>query len=200
MSILTIKRSLPIIVAVFAVALVLPATLAVRNVGAHGEAGGDDHPHEVAPTAAQENREAARGRLDDARLRACENRQKAIANIMARLSDRGQKQTELFTAIAERTQQFYVSTGRSVANYDALVADVAAKRTAAQAAVSAVTDTGAKFACDTEDPKATATVFRDSLRAEIDALKAYKTAVKNLIVGVRSAQGQAASADNGGTQ
>lgn len=199
MSKLTIKRSLPVIVAVFAVALLLPATLAVRNVGAHGDAGGDDHAHEAVPTAAQENREAARGRLDDARLRACENRQKAIVNIMARLSDRGQKQLELFTAIAERTQQFYASTGRNAANYDALVADVAAKRTAAQAAVSTVTDAGAKFACDAEDPKGIATTFRDSLKAEIDALKAYKTAVKNLIVGVKSAQGQAA-ANNGGAQ
>lgn len=195
----TIKRSLPVIVAVFAVALLLPATLAVRNVGAHGDAGVDDH-QEATQTAAQENREAARGRLDDARLKACENRQKVIVNIMARLSDRGQKQLELFTEIAERTQQFYASTGRNAANYDALVADVAAKRTAAQAAVSTVTDAGAKFACDAEDPKGIATAFRDSLKAEIDALKAYKTAVKNLIVGVKSAQGQAASGDNGGTQ
>lgn len=196
----TIKRSLPFIVALFAVALLLPATLAVRNVGAHGDAGGDDHAHEAVPTAAQENREAARGRLDDARQRACENRQKAITNIMARISDRGQKQLELFTLIAERTQQFYASMGRNVGNYDALVADVAAKRTVAQAAVSAVATSSDTFACDGEDPKGVATIFRDNLKSEIEALKAYKTAVKNLIVGVKSAQGQAASAENGGSR
>ncbi|MES2971284.1 MAG: hypothetical protein V4702_03125 [Patescibacteria group bacterium] len=148
---------------------------------------------EAAQTNAEERREAAQTRLADAKLKACQNREKAITNIMARLADRGTKQLDVFTKISERTQEFYTSKGKVLSNYDALVAEVNTKKAAAETAVDTIKNTSVEFACDGEDPKGVVSAFKESLKAEITALKDYKTAVKNLIVGVKSVQGTTSS-------
>src|SRR6185369_3265620 len=105
-----------------------------------------------------------------------------------RIATRGQKQLDLFSTIAERTETFYTNKGKTLSNYDALVADVNAKKAAAQTTVDATKTAVTVFKCDGTDPKGAAASFKDALKNEIDALKAYKTAVKNLIVGVKSVQ------------
>lgn len=144
---------------------------------------------EVAQTAAQT-------RLADAKLKACQNRETAINNILSRIADRGQKQLDLFSTIATRTETFYTNKGKTLSNYDALVADVNAKKAVAQTAVNTVKSNSVSFKCDGTDPKGAAASFKDSLKSEIAALKDYKTAVKNLIVGVKSVQGTASSTGN----
>ena len=135
-------------------------------------------------------------KLSDAKLKACQNRQKAITNIMTRMADRGQKQLDLFSTIATRTETFYTTKGKTLSNYDALVADVTAKKAAAQTEVDALKANSVSFKCDGTDPKGMADSFKTQLKAEILALKEYRTSVKNLIVGVKSVQGSTASADN----
>lgn len=151
----------------------------------------------MAQTTATEKKEAAQTRLADTKLKACQNREKAITNIMARMADRGQKQVDLFGKISDRTQAFYTDKGKTLGNYDALVADVAAKRADAQTAVDATKATSVEFKCDRTDPKGVAARFKEQLKAQNTALKAYKTAVKDLIVGVKSVQGATASTKNG---
>lgn len=141
---------------------------------------------EVAQTAAQT-------RLADAKLKACQNREKAINNILARIADRGSKQIDVFNKIAQRTEAFYTTKGKTLSTYDALVADVNAKKAVAQTAVDTVKSSSVSFKCDGTDPKGAAASFKDSLKSEIAALKDYKTAVKNLIVGVKSVQGTTSS-------
>ncbi len=135
-----------------------------------------------------ERKAAAETRLSEAKLKACENRQTAIKNIMTRISDRGQKQITLFGKIAERVQAFYVDKGRTLENYDALVANATETKEAAQAAVDATEATAVEFSCDGENPKGIAETFKTNLNAQKTALKDYKTAVKDLIVGVKSVQ------------
>lgn len=135
-----------------------------------------------------ERKEAAKAKLANAKLKACQNREKNINNIMSRISDRGQKQLDLFTKISERTQKFYTDKGKTLVNYDALVADVNDKKEAAQITVDAIKEMSVTFKCDGADPKGVVSSFKDSLKSEIAALKAYKTSVKNLIVGVKSVQ------------
>ncbi len=148
---------------------------------------GRDKMH-AAREQANERAVAAKARLSDAKLKRCEARQKAITNIMARISDRGQKQLDLFTTIAGRVETFYAEKGNTVENYDSLVAEVSAKKEAAQTAVSAIQTAETDFACDGENPHGVVNGFKSSLKQEITALKEYRTAVKNLIVGVKSAQ------------
>lgn len=139
---------------------------------------------------------AVQTRLADAKLKACQNREKAINNIMARIADRGSKQLDVFNKIAQRTETFYTTKGKTLSNYDALVADVNTKRVAAQTAVDAVKVNSVTFKCDSTDPKGAAQLFKDGIKARTVALKNYKTAVKNLIVSVKSVQGTTTSTDN----
>lgn len=135
-----------------------------------------------------ERKEAAQKRLTEAKMTACEKHEEKITAMMTRIADRGQKQIDLFTTISERTQQFYEDKGNVLSNYDTLVAETAAKKEAAQAAIDSVKASSAEFSCDGEDPRGAATAFKENLKLKIEALQAYRASVKDLIVGVKSVQ------------
>lgn len=135
-----------------------------------------------------ERREQGQARLEEAKLKACQNREKVIQNIMARMADRGTKQLDVISNISERVQTFYVDQGNTLANYDALVAEVIAKEEAAQTAVDTVKNSSDDFVCDGDDPRAVADGFKVDAQVMREALKEYKTAVKDLVAGVKSVQ------------
>jgi len=183
---------------VFAVAAANPhANAEAQSAAQSADETGQTNPNKPADPDSQGTTKSAA-----AKLKSCQNREKAINNIMTRIAGRGQKQLDLFTSIATKTEKFYTDKGKTLSNYDALVADVNAKQTAAQTAVDAVKADSVTFKCDGTDPKGAASSFKAALKSEISALKDYKTAVKNLIVRVKSVQGTTTSADQttGGTQ
>jgi len=139
--------------------------------------------------------------LATAQLRACQNRERAINNIMARIGDRGTKQISVFSTIATRTEAFYTKQGKTLSNYDSLVAATDTAKTKAQTDLAAM-KTNNTLNCTSSDPKGTVSAFKASLQLEIADLKAFRTAVKNLIVGVKSVQGaeSSSSATNQGSQ
>lgn len=197
-----IKNSLVTTMAVFSFAMALPVVAGALPARAAEAQAAAQEKQAAAQTAASDKREVAQTRSADAKLKACQNHEKAVTNIMARIANRGQKQTDLFTKIADRTEAFYTNKGKTLSNYDVLVADVTAKKTDAQAAVDATKATSVEFKCDGTDPKGVASTFKEQLKTQNDALKAYKTAVKNLIVGVKSVQSTTAAAQSstGGDQ
>jgi hypothetical protein len=125
--------------------------------------------------------------LAEAQLKACQNRETAINNIMARIVDRGTKQIGVFDTIATRTETFYVAKGKTLANYSTLVATVNAAHSKAEADLSAMKTTDS-IDCASADPKGSVLSFKTNLKLEISDLNMYKTAVKNLIVAVKSVQ------------
>lgn len=177
--------------------------LAVADMNSHASGQpteANEEPHDLVKPASSNKPEEADSsgttKLADAKLRACQNREAAINNILGRISDRSQKQLDLFTSIATKTETFYTNKGKTLSNYSALVADVNAKKAAAQSAVDAIKSDSVTFKCDGTDPKGAVTSFKDALKTETSALKDYKTSVKNLIVGVKSVQGTTTSTDN----
>jgi hypothetical protein len=127
------------------------------------------------------------------KLGICQKRETEITNIMARMGDRGQKQLDLFAGIATRAENFYTEKGKTLSNYDLPVTDVNNKEATAQLAVNAVKVATPSFKCDGDNPKATATSFKNIVKIQIDALNAYKQSVKNLIVGIKSVQSTTAT-------
>lgn len=140
-----------------------------------------------------QRQEARQQKLEDAKLRACQNRKDKIAAIMTRSIARAERQLALFDTIAERVKAFYAEKGRTVANYDELVAAVDAAKADAEANLETLKGLEA-FDCDVEDPKGDIEAFKLALKSINEDLKAYRTAVKDLIVGVKSAQSDAARA------
>lgn len=146
---------------------------------------GSDDPAK-ATKKAQIEAAAEKTRLKDVKLKTCQNREKRIAKLMSNLTNRATRQVMVFNQIAERTQNFYMEKGKTLSGYESLVAEVYAKKAAVEAAIAKTESTRAEFSCDADDPKGVSTVFREHLKAQNEAMKAYKTAVKNLIVGVKS--------------
>lgn len=127
-------------------------------------------------------------RLKDNKLKVCKNREKNITTIMTNHVERANKQMEVFMKITDRVEKFYQEKGKTVANYDELVAAVDTAMNKAQTDIDALKDF--HFSCDSTDPKSTATEFKTAIQTEIKDMKAYKTAVVNLIKAVKSAQGE----------
>lgn len=136
-------------------------------------------------------------KLADNKLRVCKKREKAIGNIMLRVGDRGTKQLATFTKISERVQAFYKDKGLMLDDYDSLVSEVNIKKIAAESAIENTKSSIPTFKCDGADPKGTAESFKQVSIVERQSLKEYKTAIKNLIVAVKSV---ALSDDNKGDQ
>lgn len=164
------------------IAIVILLVVSVQSVRAH----------EITNTTAQERKEAATAkretaqeRLTDVKLKVCENREKRIASLVSRINERGTKQLEVFAKIADRTQVFYIEAGKTLDTYGTLVDDVNAKKATAE---QAVLSTDVTFDCHDENPKGVIEELKASRLAQIEALKSYKTSVKNLIVGVKSVQ------------
>lgn len=196
---ITLKSSLVATVAVLTFAVTLPVAVAAQPVRAEEAQAAAQERKDAAQAKTADKKEAAQTRLTEAKLKVCKNREKTITNIMARIADRGEKQIDLFGKIADRTEAFYTDKGKTLSTYDALVADVAAKKADAQAAINATKATSVEFKCDGTDPKGVASSFKDQMKAQDTALKAYKTSVKNLIVGVKSIQGTTSSTDKSKT-
>jgi hypothetical protein len=94
------------------------------------------------------------------------------------------------STIAERTEKFYTDKGKTVTNYDDLVAAVNNAKTTTQADVANLkTLIGNGFDCSGDNPKGTAASVKAAIEQTRTDMKAYKTAVKNLIVAVKSVQG-----------
>lgn len=144
---------------------------------------------------AREAKQNGENRIRNNKQKVCENRQAEIKALLMKISTRATNHIAVFTKIAERTEKFYADKGNVLDNYSALVAEVATKKTAAQAAVTNLTSIAEVFTCDVTNPQASIQVVRDALHAKRDAMQAYRTAVKNLIVGVKSVNGVTNSTD-----
>lgn len=150
-----------------------------------------------AATNGQTNAEA---RLTEAKLKACQNRENAIQTRSKQLAKTAENMLTTFDKIAERVELYYtskvVSSGKTVANYDALVADIAAKKQIVQTDLDKATADATAFSCTGSDPKGQLTQFRTDMQQVKKGLKEYRTAIKNLIVAVRSVTGTTERSQN----
>jgi len=143
-----------------------------------------------------ENKE---NRLSAAKQKVCENRKTKIEAIMQRSITRAGRQITLFDTIATRVEDFYARKGKTLSNYDELVASVNGAKAAAQANLETLKSQVA-LDCTGTDPKGQVEAFKTALHSVNQDLKTFRTAVKNLIVGVKSVQGTTSSEQEGGQQ
>lgn len=124
---------------------------------------------------------------------ACENRRESFKTRMENISERAGRHVSRLESITERVDAFKTTKNLTVENYDALLADVENKKALVETLAEAVKQQAEAFTCGEEEgeAKANLSTFKDALEQEIDALKAYKTSVKNLIVAVKTAAEQA---------
>lgn len=136
-------------------------------------------------------REQAKGQLEAAKLKVCEARQKGITQRMSSMVTTSTNHLNVFSDIATRVETFYTNKGKTVANYDTLVADVNAKKTAAETAIATAKASSTSFSCTDANPSLAGQQFKAAHTAVVKALQDYRTAIKNLIVAVKSVQSDA---------
>lgn len=127
-------------------------------------------------------------RLTAAKQRVCEQREAKINAIMDRRTAQAQKHLEVFNKIYARTTAFYESKGNVAANYDSLIALVDAANVKAEASIAALKATP-DFSCDDQSPKEVTDAYKTAYKAMREDVKAFKAALKDLIVAVKRAQG-----------
>jgi hypothetical protein len=193
-----ISSSLALVVMGGSVAFALPAqatTHAPQTAGSNPGYSSTNNPGSSQSGNGQANGQA---HLQAAQLKACQNRSKAISNIMSRIDTRAQNQITLFSTIATRVENFYTQKGKTLSNYSQLLAAVTAAKTQAETDFGTL-KTNSTFSCSASNPKGMVSAFQSYLKTEISDLQNYRTAVKNLIVGVASANGVNISSTNQST-
>jgi peptidoglycan hydrolase CwlO-like protein len=152
-------------------------------------------------TTGQDNKQQAQNRLTEAKLRACQAREDAIKKRASHITQLATNMEDKFDKHAQKVEEYYTSkvvpSGKTVANYDSLVADIDAKKAAVAAALSTAQNDANNFSCTGDDPKGQLTQFRKDMQAVKKALKDYRTSIKNLIVAVRSVTGATEREDKG---
>ena len=128
---------------------------------------------------------------DTAKERACENRENAIKKRSDQLIRFTNNQFRVFTSIADRVKTYYtdivIPSGVMVENYNDLVEEIANKQATVSAELDKATAEYKEFTCSSEKPGSQISAFRTGMQAVKQALKDYRTSIKNLIVAVRSA-------------
>ena len=125
------------------------------------------------------------------RERACEVRKRAFGKRHEQTVKMATKMLQHFSARAMRSQEFYTNkvlpTGKTVPNYEALVADVAAKKLAVEQALDQLKTDAQNFACpDREERQATeSATFRQNMQKVKRALYEYRKSIKNLIKAIK---------------
>lgn len=133
-------------------------------------------------------------RLQDLKLKACQAKENVIKNRSTSLTRLVDEMIGKFGNVAKKVEDYYtntvVSSGKTVSNYDALVADIEAKKSVVQTAIQKTKDDFKQFSCTGDDPKGNMTKFREDMQAVKKALQDYRTSVKNLIHAIRSVVGE----------
>lgn len=137
-------------------------------------------------------KQEVKSEVKDLRTKSCEARMETIVNRSNSLTQRAQKMEEKFASIASRVEEFYtnklVPAGITVSNYDSLVAEISTKKDAVDTALSEAKDKALDSDCsDVSTAKGRIGEYRQAMIKVIRALKEYRTAIKNLIVAVRTA-------------
>lgn len=145
----------------------------------------------------QEVREKITAKRDEQKVKRCEVKEKVLTNRINSLNRLVTNIEDKFSAIVERVKAHYTNkvlpTGRTVENYDSYLADIDTKKAAVDSALASAKTNANTFTCDSDDPKAQLTQFKEDMQAVKAALKDYKTAIRNLIVAVKSITGQESS-------
>lgn len=127
------------------------------------------------------------------RLRVCQVHELVIKNRSMNLTRRANDTIDVFDKIAKRVEDFYTNKvlpgGTTVSNYSSLVADIQTKEALVKTDLQIAQNDANSFNCNNSDPKGQLTTFRQDMQKVIDALKDFRTSIRNLIVAVHGAVG-----------
>lgn len=134
-------------------------------------------------------------RLEGVKLSACQQRVSAINNKAENLQTRISNMTTTFNNVATRVDEYYktklVPAGKTVTNYDSLIASVSANKAAVDLMSSQIGTQIRAFSCTGDNPAEDIRTYTGNIMEIQNSLKTYKDSVVSLIVAVKSVSGGA---------
>lgn len=132
-------------------------------------------------------KDAAKTRTEAERTKFCETKSTELsARLKNRVTD-AEKHKAVFDKIFARVTAFHDSKQLTTADYDSLVAKVTSAQQAASDSIATLKGFDATVDCSNVGAATTKiAAFKDALTQTRDSLKAYRTALKNLTVAVKS--------------
>jgi DNA repair ATPase RecN len=149
------------------------------------------HSFAARPTATESNAPSSTpSHTPNGQSRSCQAHQDNIKRSLTHVMDLATNIETAFDSIAGRVESFYTDKvlprGKSLSNYNQLLADIVNAKTAVSAAVTTSQADISAFSCSSPDPKSQIMTIRNDIKSVKDALKNYRTAIRNLIVAVKS--------------
>lgn len=132
-------------------------------------------------------KEARTARLEAKRLELCQKRQQKINDIVTHGIEQNTKQLAVFQKIAANVKQFYLDKKLSSDAYAGAVANADSAEANAVAAIEASSEI--TFDCTTTDSTHPGSVIKEAMTTRHSSLAAYRTAIRDLILAVRKANG-----------
>lgn len=141
--------------------------------------------------AALDNKKAELNRrLDNAKKKVCEKNQAKLNSSMGEMDKRRQNTFTRIAQIADSTESFYINKRLSISNYEMLLAAVNTTEAEARLAMNAQLAVP-NLDCNGTHPRFDIENFRSKRLDSVDAMKAYRDAVKALVQAVKSAVDEA---------
>lgn len=133
-----------------------------------------------------EAKEAKREAQKEKRQQFCERRKAKLLTTLGRISSRGERQLEFIDKVVTLVKTYYEKNNLEVEGYDALLADIAAKRPSAASAVDDLEKIDTSIDCTAEQPGKKLGVFRGGFQKKHTSMQAYRQSVKKLVLAVKS--------------
>jgi hypothetical protein len=132
------------------------------------------------------------------RQKTCAQIKNAVDRKLAAFDNSATKHLTRLDGVFTKLQDYQTANNLPVSNYDALVAAATAKQTTATEAVDALHQVGTTLDCSSSDPAAMLAAAKTAAKTARDALKDYRTSLKNIVVALAQAKGD--STDTTDTQ
>jgi hypothetical protein len=136
-----------------------------------------------------ENKDTKETKTAEQRQKVCENRQKAVDNKLSAFSNAANDHLTRLNNVFTKLQDYHTANPTAASNYATLLAAARANQTTAIEAVATLKATNTSFSCTaTTDPAAGLRAAKTAAANARDALKAYRTSLKDIVVAFAQAK------------
>jgi len=154
-------------------------------------------PRQIKTNVREKVQERVKVMLEGKKLQACQARQKAIKNRQQSLLKLATGHLKRMDNWVDRLKRFYeeklIPRGVKIENYDELLARIDEARKMVVNSLDKASGLSDDFSCEGNDPKGLYNQFRGDMQEVKANLQEYRKAVKDLLVAIRKAAGEAKS-------
>lgn len=153
-----------------------------------------------AQTQVESARKNVQTKTQEKRQQLCENRKNAIDNKLKAFSGAADKHLARLNGAYAKLKDYQSSHNLTVGNYDNLIAAADAKQQAATEAVEALKSVSGGVDCSSADVSVQLKTVKEAAATTRNALKAYRTSLHDILIGLAQATKTTVQENTGGNE